>query len=57
MTARRILLALGAMLLVSVAAATALVLYVRSDAGASALERLERSPDWRGIGAYSVPQR
>ena len=53
---RHILLALGAMLVVSVIGAVALVLYVRSDDGASALERLERSnPVWEGIGRYERP--
>lgn len=53
---RHILLALGAMLLVSIIGAVALVLYVRSDDGASALERLERSnPAWKGIGTYITP--
>ncbi|MDR6773292.1 hypothetical protein [Azospirillum sp. BE72] len=53
---RHILLALGAMLVVSVIGAVALVLYVRSDTGASALERLERSnPAWEGIGRYERP--
>ncbi len=53
---RHILLALGAMLVVSVIGAVALVLYVRSDDGASALERLERSnPVWEGIGRYEWP--
>ncbi len=55
---RHILLALGAMLVVSVIGAVALVLYVRSDDGASALERLERSnPAWKGIGTYTAPER
>jgi hypothetical protein len=52
MTPRQILLALGMMLLVAVTATVALVLYVRSDGGASTLERLERDPSWRGIAAY-----
>ena len=53
---RHILLALGAMLFVSVIGAVALVLYVRSDDGASALEQLERSnPAWQGIGRYERP--
>ncbi|WP_448190903.1 hypothetical protein [Azospirillum sp. sgz301742] len=55
---RHILLALGAMLFVSIIGAVALVLYVRSDHGASALERLERSnPAWKGIGIYTAPER
>jgi hypothetical protein len=55
---RHILLALGAMLVVSVIGAVALVLYARSDTGASALERLERSnPAWQGIGTYTAPER
>lgn len=55
---RHILFALGAMLAVSVIGAVALVLYVRSDTGASALERLERSnPAWKGIGTYTTPER
>ncbi|WP_205215757.1 hypothetical protein [Azospirillum brasilense] len=58
MSIRHILLALGAMLLVSVIGAVALVLYARSDDGASALERLERSnPAWQGIGTYTTPGR
>ncbi len=58
MTARSILIALGAMLVVSIIGAVALVLYARSDNGASALERLERSnPAWKGIGTYTVPER
>ncbi|MGQ9370710.1 hypothetical protein [Azospirillum sp. ST 5-10] len=56
MTLRQILMALMVMLLLSIAAASALVLYARSDAGRSALERLERSPDWRGIGDYRPPR-
>jgi hypothetical protein len=53
---RHILLALGAMLFVSIIGAVALVLTVRSDTGASALERLERSnPAWQGIGRYGTP--
>ncbi|MBP2226748.1 hypothetical protein J2847_000015 [Azospirillum agricola] len=53
---RHILLALGAMLVVSIIGAIILVLYVRSDDGASALERLERSnPAWEGIGRYERP--
>jgi hypothetical protein len=53
---RHILLALGTMLLVSIIGAVTLVLYVRSDDGASALERLERSnPAWEGIGRYGTP--
>ena len=53
---RHILLALGAMLVVSIIGAIILVLYVRSDDGASALERLERSnPVWEGIGWYEWP--
>ncbi len=53
---RHIVLALGAMLFVSIVGAIALVLYVRSDDGASALERLERSnPAWEGIGRYERP--
>ncbi len=56
MTARSILIALGVMLLVSIAGAVALTLYARSDDGASALERLERSnPAWEGIGRYQTP--
>jgi hypothetical protein len=55
---RHIFLALGAMLVVSIVGAVALVLYVRSDDGASALERLERSnPAWKGIGSYTTPGR
>ncbi|HYD67134.1 MULTISPECIES: hypothetical protein [Azospirillum] len=58
MTARSILLAFGVMLVVSIIGAVALVLYVRSDNGASALERLERSnPAWKGIGTYTAPER
>lgn len=53
---RHLLLALGVMLFVSIIGAVALVLYVRSDTGASALERLERSnPAWAGIGRYERP--
>ncbi len=53
---RHILLALGAMLVVSIIGAVALVLTVRSDTGASVLERLERSnPAWEGIGRYGTP--
>ena len=56
MSIRHILLALGAMLVVSIIGAVALVLYVRSGDGASALERLERSnPAWQGIGRYERP--
>ncbi|MBF5093759.1 hypothetical protein [Azospirillum argentinense] len=56
MTMRGILLALSAMLFVSIIGAVALVLTVRSDTGASALERLERSnPAWEGIGRYERP--
>lgn len=56
MSIRHILLALGAMLVVSIIGAIILVLYVRSDEGASALERLERSnPAWEGIGRYDRP--
>lgn len=56
MSIRHILLALGAMLVVSIIGAIILVLYVRSDDGASALERLERSnPAWQGIGRYERP--
>ena len=55
---RHILLALGAMLVVSIVGAVAMVLYVRSDMGASALERLERSnPAWEGIGSFTTPGR
>ena len=57
MTARRIAFAFAVLFAASVLGATALVLYVRSEAGVSALERLERSPDWRGIGTYTVPER
>lgn len=58
MTARSILIALGAMLVVSIIGAVALVLYARSDNGASALERSERSnPAWKGIGTYTAPER
>ncbi|CAO3456165.1 hypothetical protein [Azospirillum argentinense] len=53
---RHILFALGTMLVVSIIGAVALVLTVRSDAGASALERLERSnPAWEGIGRHERP--
>ncbi|CAO3414161.1 hypothetical protein [Azospirillum doebereinerae] len=56
MTTRSILIALGVMLLVSIAGAVALTLYARSDDGVSALERLERSnPAWEGIGRYQRP--
>jgi len=56
MTARSILIALGAMLVVSIIGAVALTLYARSDTGASALEQLERSnPAWEGIGRYERP--
>lgn len=58
MSIRHILIAFGTMLFVSVIGAVALVLYVRSDTGASALERLERSnPAWEGIGTYTTPER
>ena len=58
MTARSILIALGARLVVSILGAIALVFYVCSDDGASALERLERSnPAWKGIGTYTTPGR
>jgi len=51
---RHILLTLGMMLLIAITAAVVLVLYVRSDDGASTLERLERDPSWRGIAAYGT---
>jgi hypothetical protein len=55
---RHILFALGTMLVVSIIGAVALVLTVRSDDGASALERPERSnPAWKGIGTYITPGR
>ncbi|CBS87276.1 hypothetical protein [Azospirillum lipoferum] len=58
MPLRRILIALGVMLLVGIAAAVALVLYARSqeEEGLTPLERLERSnPAWEGIGRYQTP--
>ncbi|HYD69188.1 hypothetical protein [Azospirillum sp.] len=60
MAARSILIALGMMLAVAIAGAVALVLYARSDDGASDLERLERSnPAWQDTGRYgtTVPPR
>lgn len=56
MTTRSILIALGVMLVISIVGAVVLVLYVRSDDGASTLERLERSNSaWQGIGRYERP--
>ena len=56
MTTRSILIALGAMLLVSLFGAMALTLYACAEDGEYALELLERSnPAWEGIGRYERP--
>lgn len=56
MSYTRIILVLGFLVGLSVLGAVALVLYARSDIGASALERLERdNPAWKGIGRYEAP--